>query len=266
MRALPAARPQELQPLVQNLLTRYRSLGQAYWRALELMALRRAAPREPVPGCVVEIGPGDAGFSADAIGPVRVAVDCNRRVLRRARTRAASDWQIAADVRLLPLARGTAALVFANSVLEHIDGLDTLVAEIARVLRPGGRLLCTVPLSEMNWWLLSRRPRYLSWRQSGLCHRNLLDAAGWEAAFRAAGLSLIHDAGYLSGPECRLWDKLDVWGCVGTGRLRAGLLARQVLGNPALAHVLAKRIVRLHARLPSDPSRCAAVFVAERPA
>lgn len=264
MRALPAAGVHELKPLVHDLLTRYRSPGQAYWRALELVALRRAAPREPVPGYVVEVGPGDAGFSADAVGKVHVAVDWNIRALRRDRTRAASDWQVVADARLLALADGTATLVFANSVLEHIEGLHRALAEIARVLRPGGRLLCTVPLAEMNRWLLSGRSGYVNWRQSGLHHRNLLEAAEWELAFHQAGLSLVTSAGYLSGPECRLWDKLDAWGCVGVGRLRAGLLARSVLNAPDVARALAARLSRLHSELPDDGSRCAAVFIAER--
>jgi SAM-dependent methyltransferase len=49
------------------------------------------------------------------------------------------------DGRRLPLADGCADLVFSASVFEHVADLDTALAEIGRVLRPGGRLVAAVP-------------------------------------------------------------------------------------------------------------------------
>jgi SAM-dependent methyltransferase len=45
----------------------------------------------------------------------------------------------------LPFADNTFDSVLCTSVLEHVDNAEYAVAEMARVLRPGGRLLITVP-------------------------------------------------------------------------------------------------------------------------
>lgn len=49
------------------------------------------------------------------------------------------------DLRALSMASATLDLVATNDVLEHVAGLDTALTEIARVLRPGGRLVSTHP-------------------------------------------------------------------------------------------------------------------------
>lgn len=53
-----------------------------------------------------------------------------------------------ADVSLLPLADGTVDLVLAKAVLEHVEAPEGVVAEFARVLRPGGRLYLEMPWLE----------------------------------------------------------------------------------------------------------------------
>lgn len=45
----------------------------------------------------------------------------------------------------VPLADRSVDLVFAASVFEHVADLDTALAEIGRVLKPGGRLVAAVP-------------------------------------------------------------------------------------------------------------------------
>lgn len=47
---------------------------------------------------------------------------------------------IVGDARALPLSDASLDIVFAQEVLSWIDGLDAALAEIVRVLRPGGRL------------------------------------------------------------------------------------------------------------------------------
>jgi SAM-dependent methyltransferase len=45
----------------------------------------------------------------------------------------------------LPLEHGAVDLVWCSEVLEHVPDTDHLLLEVRRVLRPGGRLLVTVP-------------------------------------------------------------------------------------------------------------------------
>jgi len=49
---------------------------------------------------------------------------------------------IRADVTRLPLRRSVADVVVAGEIFEHVADLPRLVAEIARVLKPGGTLVC----------------------------------------------------------------------------------------------------------------------------
>jgi SAM-dependent methyltransferase len=55
------------------------------------------------------------------------------------------------DVRDLPFADRTFDFVYAGGVVEHFRESDVAVGEMARVLRPGGRLLFTVPAFSLSY-------------------------------------------------------------------------------------------------------------------
>ncbi len=61
------------------------------------------------------------------------------------------------DALALPYADGTFDCVIASEILEHIPDDDAAIAELVRVLKPGGALAVTVPrwLPERICWLLS---------------------------------------------------------------------------------------------------------------
>ncbi|HEY3332836.1 MAG TPA: methyltransferase domain-containing protein [Capsulimonadaceae bacterium] len=58
---------------------------------------------------------------------------------------------VRADVRSLPFADDSFDVVTAMDIIEHIDRDKDAMAEILRVLKPGGRLLATVP-AYMSLW------------------------------------------------------------------------------------------------------------------
>jgi SAM-dependent methyltransferase len=61
------------------------------------------------------------------------------------------------DALDLPYADGTFDCVIASEILEHVPADDAAIAELVRVLKPGGSLAVTVPrwLPEKVCWLLS---------------------------------------------------------------------------------------------------------------
>lgn len=59
----------------------------------------------------------------------------------------------AGDIRALPLADASVDLLLATDVVEHVDDDKQAVAEICRVLRPGGTALITVPAFPSLWGL-----------------------------------------------------------------------------------------------------------------
>jgi ubiquinone/menaquinone biosynthesis C-methylase UbiE len=116
-------------------------------RDLDATVLRRSSLR--VRGRdVLELGAGTGKNTRWLAGEARhlVAMDFSTGMLDEARrnVRAANAIFLEHDVRTAwPLAAGSADVVVANLILEHVRDLPPVMAECARVLRPGGQLyLC----------------------------------------------------------------------------------------------------------------------------
>jgi SAM-dependent methyltransferase len=74
-----------------------------------------------------------------------------------------------ADIRVLPFADDTFDLVLATDVIEHIQDDASALNEIARVLKPGGLALITVPAFNSLWGLQDRvGHHYRRYRRSPL--------------------------------------------------------------------------------------------------
>jgi SAM-dependent methyltransferase len=97
---------------------------------------------EAAPGRVLEVGPGPGEVSERMqreLGADVVAIDVSERMVELARERGV-DARVG-DVEELPFADAEFDLVVAAWVLFHVPDLDRGLSEIARVLRPGGRLV-----------------------------------------------------------------------------------------------------------------------------
>jgi SAM-dependent methyltransferase len=94
------------------------------------------------PARVLEIGPGPGELSERMqreLGAEVVAVDVSERMVELARARGVHAR--VGDAQELPFPDGAFDLVVAAWVLFHVPDLHRGLAEIARVLRPGGRLV-----------------------------------------------------------------------------------------------------------------------------
>ena len=135
---------------VRNDPRQYDDLAGQWWRPggdfeiLHWLAAARGAlvPRASRPGAVLL----DAGCGGGLLAPHvqhldyrHVGVDLRRSALEQAAARGITA--VIGDVTRLPLADGVADVVVAGEILEHVADLPGTVAELARVLRPGGLLV-----------------------------------------------------------------------------------------------------------------------------
>jgi SAM-dependent methyltransferase len=143
------------------------------------------ARRVPGGGRVLDLGcgTGDLARAADAAGLRVTACDISPEMLRRAasgdRGEAGSsgnggavDWvRLDPRWRRLPFASAAFDAVVAASVLEYVERPVDVLSECARVLRPGGIMLCTVPdpTHPIRWleWLVSVAARVPTVRAEG---------------------------------------------------------------------------------------------------
>ena len=100
------------------------------------------AVAESAPKRVLEVGCGTGWFAARVqreLGVEVVAIDQSDRMVELARAEGV-DARVG-DVQALPFADSEFDCAAANWMLYHVPDLDRGVAELARVLRPGGRLV-----------------------------------------------------------------------------------------------------------------------------
>ena len=131
-------------------------LGQASWitadearRWFDLMQVPRG-------GRILEVACGSGGVTcamADYMGAECVGIDINARAIEAARMRAAEQgvsptvsFQAVDAGQRLPFADESFDAVFCNDSINHIPDRASLFGEWHRLLRPGGRIVCTDPI------------------------------------------------------------------------------------------------------------------------
>jgi SAM-dependent methyltransferase len=130
--------------------------------AAEAVDAALAAVAETQPRRVLEVGCGWGEFATrvrDELGAKVVAVDLSPRMVELARERGV-DARVA-DVQRLPFGDGEFDCVASLWMLYHVPDLDRGIAELARVLRPDGRLVAATSSHQhlVELWSLAGRDR-----------------------------------------------------------------------------------------------------------
>ncbi|APW98369.1 SAM-dependent methyltransferase [Halobiforma lacisalsi AJ5] len=113
-------------------------------------------PPEPL---VIDIGCGDGARTLANLPAGSVGVDLSRAGLQLAADTVPSTALVQADMASLPVAENTADGMTAYHAVFHVPRSDhpTVYREFARVLKPGGRLLMTLPTGRFetvrNGWM-----------------------------------------------------------------------------------------------------------------
>jgi len=122
-----------------DLITSILSYGQdARWKA-KLVSL--ADVRRGERALDLAAGTGDIALAIAARGAKTIGLDITHRMLQLAASKSSAARFITGDMTSLPFRSSSFDLITTGYGLRNVPDLDTAIDEIARVLRPGGRLL-----------------------------------------------------------------------------------------------------------------------------
>jgi len=214
------------------------SLG--LWRAAEIAALRQCEYTRPI----LDLGCGDGLVSAMVFTRIEAGIDPDPDALKKAARTGLYLRLENAFVEQSDLPDAHFGTIISNSVLEHISNLQPVLVKARELLRPGGRLIFTVPTEQFSRSLAFPSRRYSSWRNRQLCHLNLWPESCWRKALEDAGFQIIDIRPYLLTRLVFYWDVLELLQQARLARRRLFGIAWRKL-PPSVIQSFASRVSRL---------------------
>lgn len=218
----------------------------SWWRSIELAVVVRHGLPE---GRGLDLGCGDGKLMDILLGAQGGARYLTGVDIDPLETRDAAATGTYVRVHTVPADRipepdGSFDFAFSNSVLEHIEDIEPVIREVARLLRPGSRFLFTVPGADFHACLRgpltpwTRRAAYLEALDRRCAHRRYWSEAQWAQCLARHGLHVTLVQPYLDEGQTRRWETLS--------RLTAGVLFR--LTGQRLQPIEIQRRLRLRRR------------------
>lgn len=138
------------------------NLVNAYYERPAMLALAGDVVEPPDPGRRLRLGPLSAALRDR--GAVVTGIDASAGMLALARRRLGDDAALhVADLRdRLPFPDGAFDDVVASLVLHYLEDWGPTLAELRRVLRPGGRLIASVDHPFVAYTIQDPRPDYFA--------------------------------------------------------------------------------------------------------
>jgi SAM-dependent methyltransferase len=227
----------------------------AFWRAVEVTHISSY----PFPaGRGLDLGCGDGQLTKILLNIVGdrelVGVDIDPRETAMAGRLGIYKKVYAVSAGSIPEKDGAFDFVFSNSVLEHIEDMDSLIKEVSRLTKPGGTFLFTVPGERFHAVLKGplnpflKRADYLKNLDKQLSHKRYWGAAQWDGFLARNGLQLEQVTEYLNRHEARRWENIVRF----TSGILCGLIGRKK--QPIeIQHALGLR--RTSAKIPRPAAR-----------
>jgi SAM-dependent methyltransferase len=179
---------------------------------------------ESFPGPTLDVGCGDGHFAAACIGRrLEAGIDPNPASAAEARAAGVYRQVLTGSAADLPFGDAQFSSVVSNCVLEHIPPLDESLAEIYRVLKPGGKLVITVPserFADSLFWpqalrrvgLEERAEAYGRWFNGISRHFHTYTREEWSRRLETAGFRVTRWTSYLRPDAMALFDLSHYYG------------------------------------------------------
>jgi ubiquinone/menaquinone biosynthesis C-methylase UbiE len=186
----------------------------ALWRSIEA----RHFGSVPMPRPLLDVGAGFGEFGRAFFDePCDVGLDISRRDLEICKETAVYRLLVQGDARALPFPDGAFNSVMSVSVLEHIPGVPAFFPEAYRVLNPGGTLVISMPLVDMDAYMafppLARKiglgfaaDAYVKRVHKSFKHNNLHEPAFWTDLVTGAGFEIVEQRRIISRAATRAFD------------------------------------------------------------
>lgn len=195
----------------------------ALWRAVEARCICALLSKIVLKNPILDLGCGEGKFSSTIFsrGRVDIGLDISKDDVSKAKKSTTYKGVIVGDARALPFRNESFNVVFSNSVVEHILGIDKVLAETSRVLKKDGMFIFTVPSNQFGNYLFLRMflqkvglKKLACWyskkRNELLNHYNCYDVATWRHKIEDVGLNVVEFKYYLSKSTIRVWDFLAI--------------------------------------------------------
>lgn len=194
--------------------------GLPYFRGLLRAVEARFYENIELPSPTLDLGCGDGHFASLVFDrKLEVGLDPWSAPLGEAEKRGGYVEVVEASGDAIPYADGTFASAVSNSVLEHIPELDPVLADLARVLKPGAPFIFCVPnhnflgaLSVSNFFdrigLKFLGNAYRRFFNRIARHHHCDDPATWKARLEKTGFELVDWWHYFSPRALRVLE----WG------------------------------------------------------
>ncbi len=194
----------------------------ALWKTIEWRLFRKYSYPDPV----LDLGCGDGIFASQVFDqPLASGIDIRHRRVRKARRTRMYDLAVTGDATMMPYAAESFATIFSGCAMEHVPPMPQMLAEIARILKPGGRLITTVPsgyfpeylfvptvLRRIGLGFAAARYDKLITRLLTIAH--MYHPSTWERLLEEAGLELVEARHFLPRDTTAMFDRLLIAGNV----------------------------------------------------
>jgi len=198
-----------------------------YWRAIELDAVQRHGL--PI-GRGLDLGCGDGKLTkilneiiANNADRRWIGVDPDPNETILAQEMGIYERVHSVSGSEIPEADSSFDFAFSNSVLEHINDIEPVIAEVSRLLRSGGKFIFTVPCDSFHDCLvgpmLGRKSEdYLKSLDIRCAHVRYWGFQQWNECLNNHNLKIVSHLSYLSLYQVQRWERLS--------NLTGGLLYR----------------------------------------
>jgi ubiquinone/menaquinone biosynthesis C-methylase UbiE len=193
----------------------------ALWRAMEARLISQILFQPPV----LDLGCGDGSFAKLIQKEIGWGVDLSASDVEKAKGKGIYQQVLVANALELPFEDHKFGTVLSNCVLEHIEDLDRVLDEIARVLIRGGLFVCTVPSEQFSEALFlpslfkkinsGLAQKYAAKKNARLLHYHCYNAEVWRQKLAKRGIKVTAVKSFMPPRAEQVWDFVDelfLWG------------------------------------------------------